>query len=114
MAAHGSPVSRSGLHSTDQLGQNATPKRPVTKEETVYDVDKIVGELKSFATEMEKTNGQIVKFALKEIVKKPLERRHLSAIDHFADLPSIAEEPGSASEGALQARFRVRKSSFMT
>lgn len=108
MPARGSPVSRGGRNPLDQPAQNTTPKRPVAQEEAVYDIEKIVGELKNLAADMERTNAQIVKFALTEIVKKPPEQRHLSAIDHFADLPSIAEEPGFASEESLQARFRVR------
>lgn len=112
MAAHGSPGSRVDRNSMDQLGPTTTPKRPIPREDAIYDIEKIVGELKFLAADMERTNAQIVQFALKEIVKKPPEQRHLSAVDHFADLPSIAEEPGVASEGAMQARFRVRRSSL--
>jgi len=112
MPAHGSPVPRGPRNSNDHMATHTTPRRLVTKEEITYDVEKIVGELKTCATEMEKMNTEIVKDALEDIVERPIEQRHMSSIDPFADMPSIAEEPGSASDGAIQIKFRVSKPNF--
>jgi hypothetical protein len=89
------------------MAQNITPKRSAIKKEEAFNVDKIASQLKSFATEIDKANARLVQFTLREIIKTPPEQRHLSAVDDFADMPSIAEEPGSASEGALRIQFKV-------
>jgi hypothetical protein len=95
----------------EQLAPRTTPKRPIAKDEFSHDVEKLVSELRGCAMEMEAINTLIVKDALNKIVKKTPKQRHTSAVDHFAALPAIAEEPGSVSEGGLQVRFRVRISS---
>ncbi|OIW24068.1 hypothetical protein CONLIGDRAFT_693034 [Coniochaeta ligniaria NRRL 30616] len=107
MAPHASPASRSRWNSADQTVLTITPKRSSARKEEAFDVDKITSQLKTFATEIDKTHSRLVQFTLREIIKKPPEQRHQSASDDFADMPSIAEEPGSTSEGALRIQFKL-------
>lgn len=90
------------------MAQNSiTPKRSATRKEEAFNVDKLASQLKSFATEIDKANARLVYYTIREVIKKPPEQRHLSAVDDFADMPSIAEEPGSAGEGSLRIQFKL-------
>jgi hypothetical protein len=83
--------------------QNHTPKREAAE----FSVDKIAAQLRFFATEIDKVNARVVDFALRDIIKNLPERRHLDAVDYFAGMPSIAQEAGTASNGAIQIKFKV-------
>lgn len=115
MVTYDSPTSRGRWNSADPMAQNSiTPKRSATRRDETFNVDKLASQLKSFATEIDKANARLVYYTIREVIKKPLEQRHLSAVDEFADMPSIAEEPGSVSEGSLRVQFKVRDIDIVT
>lgn len=107
----GSP--RSGLNdsrarnSTDNVAQHLALRESATRREEALNVDKIANQLKSYAVEIDKANARLVLFSVREVMKNTPEPRHVSSVDHFANMPSIAEEQGSASDGAALIRFKV-------
>lgn len=90
------------------MAQHVTPSRRPTKEEAQFDVDMIATQLKSFAAEIDKTNARLIQYTVRSVIKNPRKRRHVAAFDDFADMGPIAQEPATASEGALRIQLKVR------
>lgn len=86
-----------------QTPKTATPKK------MDWSVDKIAGELTTFAAEVPRMHARVVHYTLQEIFKRAPQPRHLSSVDDFADMPSIAVEPEkSAENNTMSVKFKVR------
>lgn len=83
-----------------------TPKT-TTPKKSDWSVDKIASELESYATEVPKVHARVVHYTLQEIFKKAPKPRHLSSIDDFADMPSVAVEPGESTSNTMSVKFKV-------
>ncbi|KAB5549785.1 hypothetical protein GE09DRAFT_184668 [Coniochaeta sp. 2T2.1] len=98
---------RTASASSGHMAQHVTPSRRTTKEEAQFDVDMIATRLKSFAAEIDKTNARLIQYTVRSVIKNPRKRRHVAAFDDFADMGPIAQEPATASEGALRIQLKL-------
>lgn len=86
-----------------QTPKTATPKK------IDWSVDKIAGELTTFAAEVPSMHARVVHYTLQEIFKRAPQPRHLSSVDDFADMPSIAVESEKSGENnTMSVKFKVR------
>jgi hypothetical protein len=95
-----------------QTPRALTPRIETPRSADDWTVDKIASQLSSFAQEIDKVHARVVLYTLQETFKKAPEPSHLSSIDAFADMPSIAVEADDSAEDVITAKFKVRLSNL--
>lgn len=124
-SARFSPQSRREVHASSSAAANASLQPPAhpsngyntpktqTPKKLDWTVDKIAGQLATYAAEVEKVHARVVHYTLQEIFKKAPQPRHLSAIDDFADMPCIAvdsdksDKSGGTTADTMAVKFKV-------
>lgn len=81
-----------------QTSQNLFHQQHTPKAETPrkmdWTVDKIAAKLASFEERVERDHVRLVEYLLEETEMKAPEKKHLSAVNHFAGMKSLALDPG--------------------
>jgi hypothetical protein len=60
-----------------------------------WSVDQIASKLAELVGQVRENHGRLVEFMLEEAEMRVPQQNHLSAVDHFADMKSVALDPAA-------------------
>ena len=102
-----STATNAPIQSCSQVPRGCQTPKTLTPKKTDWTIEKIANQLATFVSEVEKVHAKVVHYTLQETFKSAPRPRHLSSIDDFADMPSIAVEPENSTETTMSVKFKV-------